>query len=1169
MRRPRLLTRLGVGAVVAALSAATVGIPAAAAEASASRSTGGIATGILAAEAIEITALTTGFEDGLGAWGPRGTESAPVVTLSDVARTGASAASVAARGDTWHGLGASVADVFLPATTYELSAWVRLAPGESATDVRLSVQRTVEGADDAYDTVATATGVTPDAWVQVTGTYQALTGSQLLYLETASGTASFLVDDVTVTQRAAPGVQEDIPSLKDVVPWPFGVAIDERETTGASSQLVTKHFGQFTPENQMKPEAIQPTEGEFTFAAADALMDFAVDNDLRVYGHTLVWHSQTPDWFFEKTVTDSEGVETAVPLSTSAEDQAVLRARMRTHIETVAEHFRTTYGEYGTAGNPIVGFDVVNEVIAESEPDGLRRSEWFRVLGPGYIAEAFEIASEAFNGGDPEGPVALFINDYNTELPAKREAMFSVVEDLLAAGAPVDGVGHQLHVSLAQPIGQIKATLDRFAPLGLLQNVSELDVGIDGTITQEKLVEQGYYYADLFDVLRDYDLSSVTVWGPTDTRSWRSEGSPLLFDGQLQAKPAYWGIVDRAQLPTLTLRTNAPEAEAPDATQWALLPDTSISGETGFQLRWSGSTLVTRVVVADATDDGAYDVVTLFGPGGAKTVTRADATDTSADGYEVLVSLPLDTAGEVGAMVPFDVRVADHSGDVRSWNDKSNTQEESGSLGVVTLVEPVSVVAAPAATTAPVIDGDVDAVWDGVPTLTTDRQIEGTDGARATVRVLWHGDRLDVLAEVADPRLDATSSNAWEQDSVEIFVDPVNAKAGPFNPADGQYRVNYLGVESISGDLATIGERLTSAAKVIDGGYVVEASIALGRTAQVGDLVGLELQVNDAADGARTAVRSWADPTGRSYQSTSRWGVATLATAPDPGPVDPGPGDPDPEDPKPVAPVVTTQPVSVTGALGRTVTLVAAATGEPAPAVQWEKRRATSTRWFPVRGATTPTLRIDVRTTPTVYRAVFTNKAGSAATAEATVSLRATAPRVTKHPRSVTAKKGRTVTLRAAASGEPRPTVRWQKRRAGSSTWHTVRGATRSTLKVKVRSTTIVYRAVFTNAAGKAVTRSAVVRHGVKPRIVSQPRSVTTRSRDSVRFSVKATGTPRPTVQWYQRAAGSQRWTAVKRGTGRTLTVKAPKRGSKVAFKAIVKNSAGKAVTRTAILRVR
>src|SRR5690606_30123934 len=105
---------------------------------------------------------------------------------------------------------------------------------------------------------------------------------------------------------------------------------------------------------------------------------------------------------------------------------------------------------------------------------------------------------------------------------------------------------------------------------------------------------------------------------------------------------------------------------------------------------------------------------------------------------------------------------------------------------------------------------------------------------------------------------------------------------GPFNPADGQYRVNYLGVESISGDLATIGERLTSAAKVVDGGYVVEASIALGRTAQVDDLVGLELQVNDAADGARTAVRSWADPTGRSYQSTSRWGVATLASAPDP-----------------------------------------------------------------------------------------------------------------------------------------------------------------------------------------------------------------------------------------------------------------------------------------------
>ena len=1160
MRRPRLLTRLGVGTVVAALSLATVGIPAAAAgEASASRSTGGIATGTLAAEAVEITALTTGFEDGLGAWGPRGTESAPVVTLSESARTGAAAASVADRGDTWHGLGASVADVFTAGSTYELSAWVRLAPGETSTDVRLSVQRTVEGADDAYDTVATATGVTPDAWVQVTGTYQALAGSQLLYLETASGTPSFLVDDITVTQTAAPGVQDDIPSLKDVLPWPFGVAIDARETTGASSELVTKHFGQFTPENHMKPEAIQPTEGEFTFAEADALMDFAVENDLTVYGHTLVWHSQTPDWFFEKTVTDADGEDASVPLTTSPEDQAVLRERMRTHIETVADHFRTAYGEYGTDGNPIVGFDVVNEVIAESEPDGLRRSEWFRILGPSYIAEAFEIASDAFNGGNPDGPVALFINDYNTELPAKREAMFSVVEDLIAAGAPVDGVGHQLHVSLAQPIGQIRATLDRFAPLGLLQNVSELDVGIDGAITEAKLVEQGYYYADLFDVLRDFELSSVTVWGPTDPRSWRSEGSPLLFDGQLQAKPAYWGIVDRSQLPTLTLRTDAPEAADPGAEQWRLLPNTSISGDTGFQLRWSDDALTARVVVEDTTDDGASDVVALFGPGGKQSVTRADAVASSADGYEVVVDLPLDSAGEVGAMVPFDVRVTDASGDVRSWNDKSNNQEYSGSLGVVTLVEPISVIEAPAAPAAPVIDGTIDDAWEGAPTLATDLQIEGTGGARATVRVLWHDDRVDVLAEVADPQLDATNSNAWEQDSVEIFIDPVNAKSGPFNAADGQYRINYLGVQSISGDLATIGDRLTSAVQVVDGGYVVEASIALGYTPEVGDLVGLELQVNDATDGARTAVRSWADPTGRSYQSTARWGVATLVEAVDPGPVDP----------EPVAPVVTTHPTSATGALGKPVTLVAAASGEPAPAVQWQKRRATGSRWYPVPGATGPTLRVDVRKPAIVYRAVFTNTAGTAVSREATVSMRATAPRITKQPTSVTTTRGRTVTLRAAATGDPRPTVRWQKRHAGTSTWHTVRGATKSTLKVKVRSTTVVYRAVFTNTAGRAITRSAVVKQGAKPRIVAQPRSVTAQPRERVRFALKATGSPTPAVQWYQRSAGSQRWTAVKGGTSRTLVVKAPKRGSKVAYKAIVKNSAGKAVTRTAILRVR
>ncbi|MEZ0447261.1 endo-1,4-beta-xylanase [Cellulomonas sp. ICMP 17802] len=1090
------------------------------------------------------TSLSTGFEDGLGVWGARGNGTAPTVAVTAAeAHAGAQSASVTGRTDTWHGLGAPVTGIFQSGRTYQISAWVKLPAGETGSaDVRVSVQRDNAGSS-SYDTVATATGVTADAWVHVQASYtMAAAESALLYFETASGTPSFLVDDVVVTGSTAPPVQQDIPSLKDVLPWPVGVAIDDRETVGTGEQLVTKHYGQITPENSMKPEAIQPTEGTFTFAAADHLVDFALAHGMRVHGHTLVWHSQTPAWFFQH----ADGT----PLTASAADQALLLARMRTHIETVADHYRTKYGEFGTAGNPIVSFDVVNEAIAESESDGLRRSPWYTTLGPDYIKDAFEIASQAFNGGDPDGPVQLFINDYNTELPAKRQAMLTVLQGLLADGVPIDGVGHQFHISLSQSIDQLRTTLQTFAPLGLLQDVSELDVQIDGTVTAEKLVEQGYYYASLFSMLREFpDLFAVTLWGPYDSRSWRT-GAPLPFDGDLQAKAAYWGIVDPTKLPTLTRQANAPQADAPDELQWRLLPLIPVSGGTGFQLRWSGDHLTAYVHVVDATDDGAADTVTLFGSGAPVVVTRSSGTPT-ADGWTAVAQLPLSAPGAVGTTVPFDVRVADGSGGLVSWNDLAHHQETGGPLGVVTLVEPVGYVEVPQTTTPPTIDGTIDPAWADAPVVRTDVQVEGTPGASAAVRLLWHDDRIDVLAQVTDPSLDATSTNAWEQDSVEVFLDPVNAKSGPYNPADGQYRINYLNAVSVSGDLSVIGDRLTSATAVVDGGYVVEASLSLGHPVTAGDLAGLDFQVNDGTAGVRGSVRTWSDPTGRSYQNTSRWGVAQLvAPAVEPS-----------------APVVTQQPVSVTGALGAEVSLTAAASGYPEPTVRWQVRGILPWQWKDVPGATstTFTLPVTARVDGARYRAVFTNTEGSATTDVATVRVARAAPALTTQPASVTGATGSTVTLVAAASGYPVPTVRWQQRTSGA--WHAIPGSQGPSLTVRVGAKPVDYRAVFTNALGTATSATATVSPApVAPRIVDQPRDTSVRSGKVARFSVEVSGRPAPSVEWFEQRAGSPTWTSV--GTGSTLTVTGTSARDGARYRAVATNAAGAATSRTAVLRV-
>ncbi len=148
---------------------------------------------------------------------------------------------------------------------------------------------------------------------------------------------------------------------------------------------------------------------------------------------------------------------------------------------------------------------------------------------------------------------------------------------------------------------------------------------------------------------------------------------------------------------------------------------------------------------------------------------------------------------------------------------------------------------------------------------------------------MWKGDTLYVLAEVADPTLDATGSDPWIQDSLEIFVDAGNVKNGPYRYDDTQIRINYRNATSFgTGDEAFQENRLQSATRTVTGGYLVEAAVSLLEEGGLGTFHGLDFQVNDAAGGARTGVRSWADPTGLGYQSTARWGVGQLVATPPP-----------------------------------------------------------------------------------------------------------------------------------------------------------------------------------------------------------------------------------------------------------------------------------------------
>lgn len=291
----------------------------------------------------------------------------------------------------------------------------------------------------------------------------------------------------------------------------------------------------------MKMGALQPTEGNFNFANADALVSFAKANHMLVRGHTLVWHKQIPPWLF-KDSSDND-------VRPTPENKALLLQRLESHIRAVASHYR----------DDVYAWDVVNEVIDPGQPDGFRRTPWFQITGTDYIERAFRIAHEVAPNAK------LYINDYDTTNPAKRAYLYNLVRDLKRRGVPINGVGHQMHNRIDYPSADaILETIEMFSELGVDNQITELDMSLYpnssasySTVPEDVLIKQGYRYRDFFQVLRQLKgkISSVTFWGLADDHTWLKtfpivrRDLPLLFDEQLQAKPAYWGIVDPSRLP--------------------------------------------------------------------------------------------------------------------------------------------------------------------------------------------------------------------------------------------------------------------------------------------------------------------------------------------------------------------------------------------------------------------------------------------------------------------------------------------------------------------------------------------------------------------------------------------------------------------------------------------
>lgn len=330
----------------------------------------------------------------------------------------------------------------------------------------------------------------------------------------------------------------------------IGTAVNVKQTSGRDSlgaEVIKKHFGSIVAENCMKSMYLQPIEGEFYFDEADRFVAFGEQNNKHIVGHTLIWHSQAPQWFF----VDDKGQDVS---------REVLIERMKNHITTVVTRYK----------GAIKGWDVLNEAFLE---DGTMRNSKFReIIGDDYIKLAFQFAHEA----DPDAE--LYYNDYNEWYPGKRDAVVNMVKSLKEEGIRIDGVGMQGHMGMQEPtIADYETAIEAYTSAGVKVMITEWDISplpsprkeganITDTVQYRKdlnpyteslakdvELEWAKRYKDFFALFLKHqdNIDRVTLWGVSDLTSWKNDfpvkgrtDYPLLFDRSYKAKPVVQEIIE-------------------------------------------------------------------------------------------------------------------------------------------------------------------------------------------------------------------------------------------------------------------------------------------------------------------------------------------------------------------------------------------------------------------------------------------------------------------------------------------------------------------------------------------------------------------------------------------------------------------------------------------------
>ena len=313
-------------------------------------------------------------------------------------------------------------------------------------------------------------------------------------------------------------------------------------------ELSLKHFNSCTMTNLMKSAYILDQAGSqkslesgdgmpaLNFMAIDDTLKWCQETGMKMRGHTLVWHTQAPNWFFREGYTDDGEYV----------DKETMLARMESYIKQLLTHVQEEYP------GVIYCWDVVNEAVDpdSADPDsffqcrtkcGNDPNPWYDTIGPDYVEMAFTYARKY-----ADSDVKLFYNDYNTYQAPKTEGIYQLCSYLKEKGL-IDGIGMQGYWGIDYPpISDIKTAMEKFAELELEIQVTELSVGVDkeNVVTFE---QQANKYGQIFTLLHDMDtagggpanITNVTLFGLVDHYREGDTTNSRIFDQNYQAKPAY------------------------------------------------------------------------------------------------------------------------------------------------------------------------------------------------------------------------------------------------------------------------------------------------------------------------------------------------------------------------------------------------------------------------------------------------------------------------------------------------------------------------------------------------------------------------------------------------------------------------------------------------------